>query len=263
MADPYNPYTSYPTPTPGGVSYYPPAPDEQSYHQGASPYGQPQYSNVDHGGHGVAPPDQAYAYPPQSSTHHLQPDGYQHNAPSAGSYTPVGQPDYLGPVSPLGMPPHGSGGKVPENLGYYESHPADVPRYTPSHSPRPPAPPVYVSDADNAQSHDGKRDTSDGEDLEGDRGFGGSLAGGAAGYYFGHKKDHGLLGAIGGAIIGNLLEDKVKKHERSSSPSSSHGSHHSHHSHHSHLGHGHHHHHHSHRHSRSRSHSRHREADDY
>lgn len=118
MADPYNPYTSYPTPTPGGVSYYPPAPDEQSYHRGVSPYEQPQYSNVDYGGHGVAPPDQTYVYPPQSSTYNLQPDGYQNNAPSERSYTPVGQPDYLGPVSAPGMQSPGSGGKVPENLGY-------------------------------------------------------------------------------------------------------------------------------------------------
>lgn len=114
MADPYNPYTSYPTPTPGGVSYYPPGPDEQSHQQGAYPYQQPQYNNVEYGG--VAPPDQNYTYAPQSSVYHLQPEGYQSNAPDR-SYTPVGQPDHLGPVSAPGMPVQ-EGRKVPENAGY-------------------------------------------------------------------------------------------------------------------------------------------------
>ncbi|KAJ5744641.1 hypothetical protein N7533_009511 [Penicillium manginii] len=226
MADPYNPYTSYPTPTPGGVSYYPPAPDEQSYQQGTYPHQTPPYSNAEYGG--VASPDQNYTCAPQSSTYHLQPEGYQGNAPDR-SYTPVGQPDHFDPASAPGMPIQGSG-KVPGNAGYYNAHPADEPRYTPSHDSQPP--PVYVSDADSNRPHDKEsRDLNrDGEDLEGDRGFGGSLAGGAAGYYFGHKKEHGLLGAIGGAILGNLIEDKAKKHGRTPSPtSSSHDSHHSHH----------------------------------
>lgn len=119
MADPYNPYTSYSTPTPGGISYYPPAPDEQPQsHQpteGAYPYQPSPYSNVDYGG-GAPPPDQNYAYAPQSSTSQLQPEGYS-NIGAERSYTPIGQPDYLGPVSAPEISSHGTG-KVPENSGY-------------------------------------------------------------------------------------------------------------------------------------------------
>ncbi|KAJ5082547.1 hypothetical protein N7532_011590 [Penicillium argentinense] len=256
MADPYNPYSSYQSPTPGGVSYYPP--DDQSHQQAAYPYPQqhpqqyqeqPPFGTTEYGS--APPPDPNYTYAPQPSPYHLAPDGYQNNA-SDRSYTPVGQPDYLGPVSAPGMPPQGTG-KVPENMGYYDGHPADQPRYTPSHSPQPP--PVYVSEADKEHtSKDGNPPGNEEAGLEGDRGLGSSLAGGAAGYYFGHKRDHGLLGAIGGAILGNFLEDKVKDHRRNSNASSSSHGHH---------GHGHHHHHHHHRHSRSRSHSRHRGEDDY
>lgn len=49
--------------------------------------------------------------------------------------------------------------------------------------------------------------------AEGERGLGSSLIGGAAGYYLGHKKNHGLLGAVGGAILGNIIGDKIKEHK--------------------------------------------------
>ena len=41
--------------------------------------------------------------------------------------------------------------------------------------------------------------------------------GGAAGYYMGRKKNHGFLGAVGGAILGNYLGDKVKDKKHSGS----------------------------------------------
>ncbi|KAJ5450160.1 uncharacterized protein N7458_006609 [Penicillium daleae] len=252
MADPYNPYSSYSTPTPGGVSYYPP--DEQSHlHQ------QPGYQYQQPYGSASPQPDANYGYAPQPnpspSPYHLAPEPYQGNAPDR-SHTPVGQPDHRGPVTTAGMPPANEG-KVPENLSYY--YPADQPRYTPSASPHPP--PVHVSDADQHRYRsDEKRSSDQDADAEGERGIGSSLAGGAAGYYFGHKKNHGLLGAIGGAIIGNFLEDKLKD-----SGQHSHGHHHEHgNGHHHEHGNGHHHHHHHHhQHSRSRSHSRHHEEDDY
>lgn len=131
----------------------------------------------------------------------------------------------------------------------HSGHPADQPRYTPSASSHPPS--VHVSDADKHYRGDENRPLDEDVDAGGERGIGSSLAGGAAGYYFGHKKDHGLLGAIGGAIVGNFLEDKLKD----KGGRHSHGQHHEH-------GSGHHHHHHHHRHSRSRSHSRHRGEDD-
>jgi hypothetical protein len=52
---------------------------------------------------------------------------------------------------------------------------------------------------------------SDPNAPEGERGLGSSLLGGAAGAYFGHKKGHGVLGAIGGAIAGNFLGEQVKE----------------------------------------------------
>lgn len=52
---------------------------------------------------------------------------------------------------------------------------------------------------------------------EGERGLGGALLGGAAGAYFGHQKHHGILGAIGGAIAGNFLGDKVSDFRHSHS----------------------------------------------
>ena len=42
----------------------------------------------------------------------------------------------------------------------------------------------------------------------------GAMAGGAAGFYGGHKKQHGLLGMIGGAIAGSKLEDKMFKEKK-------------------------------------------------
>ena len=46
---------------------------------------------------------------------------------------------------------------------------------------------------------------------EGDRGLLGAAAGGAAGAFGGHKVGHGVLGALGGAILGSLTEDYAKK----------------------------------------------------
>ncbi|KAJ5658442.1 uncharacterized protein N7484_002091 [Penicillium longicatenatum] len=214
MADPYNPYTSYSTPAPGGVGYYPP--DEHNQ-QPAYPHQQPydNYSNTDV----QQPPN--YNYNAQPSPYHLAPDAYQNGAQER-SYTPTGQPDHLGPVSMTGMPPpQPQGVKSPENSGYYDGHPEQQPRYTPSPGPNPPA--VHVSEAPEYAKYDEEGRPMESADGETDRGLGSSLAGGAAGYYFGHKKDHGLLGAIGGAIVANFLEDKVKDHRESSSSSQGHG----------------------------------------
>lgn len=109
MADPYNPYTQYPTPTPGGVSYCPPGhqSDQQQYQQQASA----QY------GYGTEGPEAQsnYTYTAQPSPSHLTPNPYPEQGP-ARSYTPVGQPDYLGPVAASMSTSQGQ--KIPENLGY-------------------------------------------------------------------------------------------------------------------------------------------------
>ncbi|KAI9837303.1 MAG: hypothetical protein M1819_000377 [Sarea resinae] len=52
--------------------------------------------------------------------------------------------------------------------------------------------------------------------ADGVRGMGAVIAGGAAGYWAGHKKGHGLLGAVGGALAAELLEHEYKKHRHRS-----------------------------------------------
>jgi len=49
------------------------------------------------------------------------------------------------------------------------------------------------------------------------------MAGGLAGGLLGSKKkNHGILGTVGGAIVGSLVQDNLKKH--SNKPHGSHGS---------------------------------------
>ncbi|KAJ5960611.1 uncharacterized protein N7479_007761 [Penicillium vulpinum] len=209
MADPYA-YNSNST-TPSGVGYYPPEDQSQYPAYGHQPYGtqEPHYNPGSEHYQPSPNPNQAYA--PQQSSYHLAPDPY--GSSMERSYTPTGQPDYLGPVTPTEH--QNTQDRIPENAGYYNNHPADQPRYVPSTSPHPPG--VYVSEPEDSQ-HDGmgeqRSDTDTDADRGVDRGLGGSLAGGVAGYYLGHKKEHGLLGAIGGALLGNFLEDKVKDHKK-------------------------------------------------
>ncbi|KAJ5130669.1 uncharacterized protein N7515_006708 [Penicillium bovifimosum] len=241
MADPYNPYSSYSTPTPGGVGHYPPDGHSQypaygnQQHGNTEPYQNPRSEGYSPGPEAYqSPPDPNHVYAPQPNAYHLAPEPY---APAQErSYTPTGHPDYPVPVTPTGYE-HGQV-RVPENAGYYNDHPADQPRYTPSASPHPPA--VYISEPEDAQhaAREHRSDTDTETDRGMDRGLGGSLAGGVAGYYLGHKKEHGLLGAIGGALLGNFLEDKVKDHKKRDDD-------------------GGHHHRRKHHHHRHRSHSRH------
>lgn len=105
MADPYNPYTSYSTPTPGGVGYYPP--DEQTHQQQYPPqdqYQQQRYNTTE------PQHEPNYAYPPPQNPY-LAGEHYQ---PDNRSYTPVGQPDALGPITSAPQNP----GKIPENASY-------------------------------------------------------------------------------------------------------------------------------------------------
>jgi hypothetical protein len=54
----------------------------------------------------------------------------------------------------------------------------------------------------------------------GERGVLGALGGSAAGAYIGKKTCHGFLGAVGGAIVGSLTEEYVKRGRKPScSPS--------------------------------------------
>ena len=104
MADPYNPYATYPTPTPGGVGYYPPEENAQ----------QPAYPSQQAYGNAEPQRNPNFTYAQQPSPYHLAPEPYQGGAPDR-SYTPVEQVAPV-PLGATGMPP--AQGKVPENLGY-------------------------------------------------------------------------------------------------------------------------------------------------
>ncbi|KIY02665.1 uncharacterized protein Z520_01130 [Fonsecaea multimorphosa CBS 102226] len=60
---------------------------------------------------------------------------------------------------------------------------------------------------------------------EEDRGLLGAAAGGAAGAFGGHKVGHGVLGALGGAILGSLTEDYAKKNKKHSNKPGKHNKH--------------------------------------
>lgn len=112
MADPYNPYSSYPTPTPGGISYYPP--DDQS-HSSTYGYQQQPYIHQEPYQEPYQPTQDPYpVHAPQQSQYNLAPDPY--GAPLERSYTPAGQPDYQGPITPAGYQP--AQAKTPENADY-------------------------------------------------------------------------------------------------------------------------------------------------
>ncbi|OKO93370.1 hypothetical protein PENSUB_12433 [Penicillium subrubescens] len=88
MADPYNPYTSYSTPTPGGVGYYPP--EEQTHFQEHQQ--QPGYQPQQPYGNAEPQANPIYGYAPHPSTspspYHLAPEAYQGGAQER-SYTPI------------------------------------------------------------------------------------------------------------------------------------------------------------------------------
>ncbi|KAL2221084.1 hypothetical protein M432DRAFT_588792 [Thermoascus aurantiacus ATCC 26904] len=77
------------------------------------------------------------------------------------------------------------------------------------------------------QGQHGEGAPADPNAPEGERGLGSALIGGAAGYYLGHKKNHGFLGAVGGALLGNFIGDKLKEHKHHHNGSSHSGSGHS------------------------------------
>ncbi|PWY77005.1 CNVH-domain-containing protein [Aspergillus heteromorphus CBS 117.55] len=68
----------------------------------------------------------------------------------------------------------------------------------------PQQPPPYSTDGNP---------TDPAEAAEHEKGLMGALAGGAAGGFAGHKVNHGILGTIGGAMMGSVAEDGIKKHK--------------------------------------------------
>ncbi|KAL4890497.1 hypothetical protein BDV59DRAFT_204451 [Aspergillus ambiguus] len=172
----YPPYTPAPPPPGGAATFY--APPESLYQNPPYDY-DPQQPYTQH----LAPPQ------PSPSPYASQYDLNQTTPRSAPPPPPPGQQHtpgegYLHPQSAAGAY-HGS------SADYYNQYdsslpPASSPQRTGSVSPRPDASATTTSTTARA-------------DDETDRSLGGTLVGGATGYYLGHKRSHGFLGAGVGA----------------------------------------------------------------
>ncbi|KAF7594705.1 hypothetical protein BBP40_008598 [Aspergillus hancockii] len=167
MSDPFTQNLHPTPPAPGtGANFY--APPDSLYqnppydYESQLPYGQ-QFS-----------PNQNYQY------------GSQHDLTQAPrSYPPqtsVPQQDYLIPSSAEGFQQgrsrHGSSAE------YYNVNPNEQDQYPPSSHQS------YPSDTTQVAS-------TSSNDEGTDRNLGGALIGGASGYFLGHQRDHGFLGAMG------------------------------------------------------------------
>ncbi|KAE8375201.1 hypothetical protein BDV26DRAFT_268257 [Aspergillus bertholletiae] len=167
------------------------------------------------------PPDQNYQY------------GSQYDlAQTPRSYPlPMSDPqhDYLSPPSAADLERERN--QRGSNVDYYNAPTNEQDQHYPPNS--------HPQTANSGSDHEGT-----------DRNLAGALAGGAGGYYLGHQSNHGFLGAVGGALLGNFVGDKMENKSEDDE--------HRDHDHHHH--HGHHHHRHKHRHGHHRhhrSHSRH------
>ncbi|KAL4978331.1 hypothetical protein BDW66DRAFT_18275 [Aspergillus desertorum] len=236
MSDPYYlPHQTY-TPLQDNPVYLPP--ENQDQYQ-ASAYGYEPHSahNSQLEAYQTAYIQQQYELSAQDEEH----------VPTPTIYHPVPEPQngYLSPASTMAN-------------AYTHTHGHDDTRLRPHYEPRP-----QGSNAEyyNPSLHEGDHhqtarefpsNVNRGEnEINADgreRGIGGALVGGGMGYYLGHKKSHGLLGAVGGALFGNFLENKLGARREDGHGHHGHGHQH---------GHGrrrtrHHHHHGSHSRSRSR-----------
>ncbi|GLA92736.1 hypothetical protein AtubIFM57143_009091 [Aspergillus tubingensis] len=264
MTDPYPQHQQqpYPPPVPNSETPYYFPPDgvyqhagydyepQQFYNQHALPNQDPAYSSQ----YDVSQIPRSYPtqWNPQaasSSNTNLNNVNNESNAT-----VPQYDPDRLAPGY---EPPVRRG----SNAEYYAQSAADM--------QAPPPAPSAPETEQHSRAYDNDPTTAGaaaGEEEEGERSLGGAVLGGATGYYLGHKKDHGLLGAVGGAILGNFVSNKMKKSDsdeeveevevdddRETEYTRYHSSHYRRSSSHGH-GHGHHHHHHHHHHGHSHSH---------
>ncbi|KAI9367132.1 hypothetical protein BJX61DRAFT_348184 [Aspergillus egyptiacus] len=214
-----------------------PSYQEEDY---AHDYGQPYYEHSTH----------IQTYSPKPEVHHshlhLQPTATQNNYLDPATATAAGargSDSYQYDNSRL-SPHYEPRGYQGSNAEYYDGS------YSSHGRARPSSPKSYLSEESRER---GEMDNNGGG---GERGLAGALVGGATGYYLDRKKSHGLLGAVGGALLGSFLQDKME--ERKDDPGSGSHSHHGrrrrHHHHHHGHGHGHRHHRSGSRHShRSRS----------
>ncbi|KAL4873664.1 hypothetical protein BDV12DRAFT_159374 [Aspergillus spectabilis] len=231
MSDQYNTQQqAYPSNAGDGPAYYTPSDHQHQSHA---------YGYETHPSH----PGQEYQYAHGDPRY----NAYSNNNQSYGQSPTVYHPqitetqyDYLSPSSAI---------TGADNYGHDEN------RLSPHYEPRGHGSNAEYYEASSlhersrsshrrSSSHDNReRDETDTDVGEGERGLAGALVGGTTGYYLGHKKSHGLLGAVGGALLGNFLENKIEE-QKDDGHSSHHGR----------RRRRHHHHHHG---SRSRSRSRH------
>ncbi|PYH99342.1 hypothetical protein BO71DRAFT_479589 [Aspergillus ellipticus CBS 707.79] len=231
MSDPYSQQPSYPPASGSGAStaYYSP-PDGGVYQQPPHDYDPQQFYPQ----HANQPQD--YAHNSQYDVSQI-PRSYPTQWPDPNDATPTQLGYDSGRLGPHYEPPV----RLGSNAEYYNQ------TATPEQAQSQPPQPDSLATRQN--------DTEPGaEDAEGQRSLGGTLLGGATGYYLGHKKDHGFLGAVGGALLGNFVGDKLKggKEEEEQvveeDDTETQYSHYSRRTYREHDDHGHHHHHHHHHH---------------
>ncbi|KAF9889674.1 hypothetical protein FE257_006980 [Aspergillus nanangensis] len=173
-------------------------------------YQDPQYSAYTH-----PPPATAAFYAPPDSLYQNPPYDYESQQPYAQQFPPNQASPYgshydLTQPPPHPPPPPSSGQAYlspasAANRSYPENHHGSNAEYYNPHEETlpPPSPhPSHSSRKPRNSPGNNKRDPKNGaaEDEEEekdptDRSVGGTLVGGATGYYLGHKKSHGLLGA--------------------------------------------------------------------
>lgn len=175
-------------------------------------------------------PQQGYAqqgYPPQQPYGHGQQPygGYppQQGYPEGG-FAPPGRQDSFGPPQHGGFQHGQQGGQFgmydasnPQGHGAYFGS-----SYQDSHRDGHSQPPQSQYGQPQQPNYD---PNAPGGAQEGERGLLGAAAGAFGGHKLGKSGGHGLLGTVGGAIMGSILEDKFKekKHHGKSSGGSSWG----------------------------------------
>lgn len=178
-AQPGDPRSSSPyPPSPYQHPSSPPGPPYQAPYDQPSPYGQ-QYGQASYPPHAPSPQHSYAAHdsaPPAA--------GYGHHESQYGPPHP-GQSPYQQqePYYPAGSPTLGQYGSAASYMSQDPEGQASLP-------PPPGTPP------------------------DGERGVMGTLAGGAAGAWAGHKLNHGVLGALGGAFAGHKLQSAAHNHNK-------------------------------------------------
>ena len=171
-----------------------------------SPYGEPPQYN-----------EAQSEYPHRSHSPYAQQNQY-HGPPA--EYPPREHSPYAPPsqydVQQQCYPPRNSS---PYESGYNRPPPGEYGEGWPGNEPRHSQQPGYGDQQGHQQDYPTPGQPgypAPGQEgypvpgQEGERGFLGAVAGGAAGAFGGHKLGHGVLGGLGGAVAGSMLQDHFK-----------------------------------------------------